>query len=186
MPPRVFTIGHSNHAIELFLALLTQHRIDVVVDVRSAPYSRYVPHFNKPNLEAALAGTPAKYLYLGRELGGRPEGEEFYDAEGHARYGMVAKTPLFLQGIERVERGIERYRVALMCAEEDPATCHRSLLVGRVLRERGVTVLHLRSDGRVEEDTGPEPSSDNQGLLFPDAAPADTWRSYGPILRRNP
>lgn len=179
MPSRIFTIGHSNHATEHFLALLSQHGIDVLVDVRSAPYSRYVPHFNKPNLEQALAQTPVKYLYLGRELGGRPEGDEFYDEEGHALYGMVAQTPLFLHGIERVERGIQQYRVALMCAEEDPATCHRTLLVGRVLREQGVEVVHVRGDGRTEVDTGPEPVA-NQGLLFADAAPA-AWRSYGPI-----
>src|SRR5262245_51723499 len=102
MPRSIFTIGHSNHPLDTFLALLTQHGIDVLADVRSAPFSRYVPHFNKPNLEQALATTPVKYLYLGQELGGRPEGAEFYDQEGHALYGLVAKAPFFLRGVERL------------------------------------------------------------------------------------
>src|SRR5262245_11231288 len=93
---QILTIGHSNHTMAVFLELLAKHGIEVVVDVRSAPYSRYVPHFNKPSLEEALGQTPIKYLYLGRELGGRPDGREYYDEDGHALYARVAESRLFL------------------------------------------------------------------------------------------
>jgi uncharacterized protein (DUF488 family) len=91
-------------------------------------------------------------LFLGKELGGRPESSEFYDAEGFVLYSRIAESPLFLEGIERLITGITTYRVALMCGEENPANCHRRLLVGRVLAKRGVSVRHIRGDGTVQDE----------------------------------
>jgi len=150
--PVVYTVGHSNVAQEAFIALLKQHGIEVLVDVRSQPYSKYVPHFNAGVLKPAILAAGMKYLYLGKELGGRPEDKQYYDSNGHVLYGLVAEGDEFKAGIERLLRGAREHRVALMCNEENPAECHRRLLVGRVLVEKGARVLHIHGDGRVESE----------------------------------
>lgn len=150
--PVVYTVGHSNVAQETFIALLKQHGIEVLVDVRSQPYSKYVPHFNAGALKPAILAAGMKYLYLGKELGGRPDDKRYYDSDGHVLYGLVAESEEFKAGIERLLRGAREHRVVLMCNEENPAECHRRLLVGRVLSERGVRILHIRGDGRIEPE----------------------------------
>jgi uncharacterized protein (DUF488 family) len=151
--PVVYTVGHSNVSQQAFIALLKAHEVGVLVDVRSVPHSKFVPHFKAAALKPAVAAVGIKYLYLGRELGGRPRDQRFYDSGGHVCYDLIAETPQFREGIERLLRGIHEHRVALMCNEENPAQCHRRLLVGRVLAERGVTVLHIRRDGRIQPES---------------------------------
>ncbi len=148
----IFSIGHSNHPLDAFLDLLRTQGIAVLVDVRSAPYSRYVPHFNPANIKASLKEAGFQYIYMGKELGGRPDGAEFYDLDGHVRYDRLAESPLFLAGLDRVIGGAERYRVAMMCSEENPTDCHRRLLITRVLAGRGIPVRHIRGDGRIETE----------------------------------
>lgn len=178
---QLFTIGHSNHALETFLALLHQHKIDCVADVRSQPFSRYAPHFDASNLKSALRDAGIAYVPLGRELGGRPDDESMYDPAGHVLYGRVAESGIFREGIQRVERGSHEHRVAMMCSEENPADCHRHLLVARVLTERGTAVTHIRGDGRMEsyevvERERAGNSREKQSLLFPELE-EDAWRS---------
>ncbi len=185
--PDIYTIGHSNQTLDEFLRLLALHHLDVLVDVRSAPYSKYTTQFNSAPLKTSVTATGVKYLYLGDELGGRPKGAAFYDAEGHVRYDRVAESPLFLAGITRVERGIARYRVALLCSEEDPTGCHRRLLVGRVLAGRGTAVWHIRGDGRLQaegEIAAAEAATAPQATLFAleDVTP---WRSIRSVLPKN-
>ena len=148
----LLSVGHSNKTIEDFIELLRKQGIEVVADVRSHPYSRFAPHFNRESLKETLALAGLRYVFLGHELGGRPEGDEFYDDEGHVLYGRVAQTRLFLAGIERLEHGLGRFRLAMMCSEEDPTDCHRRLLVARVLNDRGIRVAHLRGDGTVQPE----------------------------------
>ena len=148
----IFTVGHSNHSLDMFINLLKSHNIDVLVDVRSKPFSRFSPQFNKEGLEKAVKASEMKYLFLGQELGGRPQGSEFYDNYGFVLYSRIAESPLFLEGIDRLIKGIKTYHVAVMCSEENPANCHRRLLVGRVLAERGVSVQHIRGDGTVLDE----------------------------------
>ena len=148
----VWTVGHSNHSIEHFLDLLDQHQIAVLVDVRSSPYSRYADHFNKQTIQGYLQARTIKYLFLGDLIGGRAEGEQFRDDQGYVLYDRVAQSPDFKRGIERLVDGIVAYRVALMCGEEDPTDCHRRLLIGRVLDGRGVRVMHMRGDGRLQSE----------------------------------
>jgi uncharacterized protein (DUF488 family) len=151
----------------------------LLADVRSSPYSAYVTHFGREELEQALIKGGFKYLYLGKELGGRPDGSEFYDAEGYVLYWRLAESPLFLAGIDRLEQGVNKYRVAIMCSEENPAVCHRQLLVSRVIARRGVTVTHIRGDGALEPDAAPFV----QGSLF--AAPEDSpWKSLRSVSPR--
>jgi uncharacterized protein (DUF488 family) len=181
----VYTIGHSSHSAELFLGLLVQHAIQVLVDVRSAPFSRYAPQFDREILERALKQDGFRYLFLGRELGGRPANKEYYDADGHVLYSRITDDPAFVAGIERLERGMVEFRIALMCGEEDPAHCHRRLLVTRVLAERGHEVLHIRGDGRImsDEDVASEsgkPLVNEQPALFAELD-EDQWRSTASV-----
>jgi uncharacterized protein (DUF488 family) len=157
----IWTVGHSTHELAVLAELLRRHRIEVLADVRSQPFSRRNPQFNRDSLKSGVEGAGIRYVWLGRELGGRPPEAEFYDGKGHVLFGEVARTERFLSGLDRLLDGAGRYRVAIMCAEENPARCHRRLLVTRALVERGVTVRHIRGDGDVisEEDlarTGPE------------------------------
>lgn len=176
---RVFTIGHSNLEPDRFRELLSEHGIEVLVDVRSWPHSRYVQWADAAVLPELIAEAGAKYLFLGKELGGRPEGDAFYDADGHVLYGKVAEQEWFKRAIERLERGAEEYRVAIMCSEEDPAHCHRRLLVSKVLLDHGVTVAHIRKDGRVEIESGPLKL--REGTLFEDEE--GLWRSSLSVSR---
>lgn len=148
----IFTIGHSNHAPETFVALLNQHQIELVADVRSSPYSRYASHFNKDAIHRSLQEQGIEYLFLGDVLGGEPQGAELYDADGRVLYDKLAQSPKFQKGISRILDTIKSHRVAVLCGEEDPTNCHRRLLVGCVLREKGADIVHIRGDGRLESE----------------------------------
>jgi uncharacterized protein (DUF488 family) len=181
----VYTIGHSAHSIEVFSQLLLRHAIQVLVDVRSAPYSRYAPQFDREILQRSLQNSGVKYLFLGKELGGRPDNPEYYDGNGHVVYARMTADPAFASGIARLERGMVDFRVALMCGEEDPAHCHRRLLVARVLIERGHTILHLRGDGRIVSDDEVARASgkalvNEQPALFAELD-EDQWRSTASV-----
>ena len=146
---RILTIGHSNHSLEAFLARLSQHDVTAVADVRSAPYSRFCPHFNRDVLTAALKACGIRYSYLGRELGGRSDDPACYEG-GQIQYELVARTSVFREGLARVVGGAATWRVALMCAEKEPLDCHRTLLVARALVAAGVDVVHILADGELE------------------------------------
>ena len=184
----IWTIGHSNHSLEDFLGLLLQHRIAVLVDVRSSPYSRYAAHFNKEAIRPSLQDRGIKYLFLGDLLGGRAEGEQFYDQQGHVLYARLAESPDFQRGIDRLLRGVVTHRLALMCGEEDPTDCHRRLLIGRVLGRRGVDVRHVRGDGRVQSEAevaAEEKFQKTKGqLTLFDMEEADEWKSTQSVLPR--
>jgi uncharacterized protein (DUF488 family) len=145
----VFTIGHSTHALDAFVELLRRHEVTAVADVRSAPYSRFNPQFDREALEAELKTRSIRYAFLGREFGARSEDPSCYE-KGRVQYARLARTELFRSGIERVVRGADEHRVALLCAEKEPLECHRTLLVARALHERGIEVRHILADGRAE------------------------------------
>lgn len=181
----IYTIGHSAHSCEKLAELLRDGHIEVVVDTRSAPYSRFAPQFDREVMQRSLTGSGIRYLFLGAELGGRPKSREYYDAHGHVLYGRMTMDSAFMKGIERLERGIAEFRVALLCGEEDPAHCHRRLLVGRVLAERGHELLHIRGDGRVQTDAevaaeSGKPLVNDQPALFAELD-EDQWRSTASV-----
>ena len=185
----IFTIGHSNHEFQKFIDLLKSNEIEVLVDIRSSPYSRFAPQFNKDDFKKAIQAAGIKYLFLGKELGGKPEDPEFYDPEGFVLYSRIAESPLFLEGIERLMNGIRNYRVVLMCSEENPANCHRRLLVGRVLAEKGVQVQHIRGAGRVQSEDEVAREADQikkdngqQSLFDPKEVP--DWKSTQSVLQK--
>lgn len=145
----IFTVGHSTQPIEKFLALLTEHGISAIADVRSAPYSRFNPQFNREELRNSLKLTGIRYVFLGKELGARSDDECCY-VNDKVQYKLLAKTPCFQSGISRVIEGAVSHKIALMCAEKDPLDCHRTILVARELADRGVGVTHILQDGSLE------------------------------------
>jgi uncharacterized protein (DUF488 family) len=146
--PELFTVGHSNHTLEKFLDLLERHAITAIADVRSQPFSRYTPHFNREALERALKHRGIFYVFLGEEFGARRSEPECY-LDGKVSYERTANSELFQQGIERLQRGVERHRIALMCAEKDPLDCHRSILIARNI-EPLFRIQHILDEGQLE------------------------------------
>jgi uncharacterized protein (DUF488 family) len=145
----IFTIGHSNHASERFLNLLAGVQITAVADVRSVPHSRWAPQYNKDTLAKALGDAQIAYVYLGRELGGRP-GDPRLLQNGKPNYDAMARTQAFRDGIARILEGSKTHRIALMCAERDPLDCHRFHLIARHLDENNLPVSHILTNGAVE------------------------------------
>ena len=186
---KIYTIGHSNQDVQSFIELLKRHSIEVVVDVRFNPYSKYASQFNKKEIQGDIRDNGIKYMFMGKEIGGKPADLQFYDSEGYVLYSKIAESPMFTKGIERLLKGITQYKVVLMCSEENPATCHRRLLIGRVLSDHGVDMLHIRSDGRVqtEEDILLENKksdrNDSQQSLFTQEK-STGWKSTRPVLKQ--
>jgi uncharacterized protein (DUF488 family) len=177
-PNPVFTIGHSTHALPYFTSLLRKHGITALADVRSAPYSRFNPQFNRETLAKALGAERIRYVFLGEELGARSKDPSCYDS-GRVQYQRLASTDAFKEGLGRVIRGAGEYKIALMCAEKDPLECHRTLLVARALVERGVSVHHILSDGRAE----PHEFTMHRLLEVVDLPRQDLFRSKEELLR---
>ena len=149
MSRTVLTIGHSNHAADVFVRRLGEHAVTVLIDVRSAPYSRFHPQFNRAALARSLAAAGIEYVYSGDALGGRPADPGLYEG-GRVRYERVTRTAAFRDAVERVAERADRDRVALMCAERDPLACHRTLLIAPALEARGAGVAHILADGALE------------------------------------
>jgi uncharacterized protein (DUF488 family) len=147
----VLTIGHSTHSAEAFIALLRQHGVTALADVRSVPHSRFNPQFNKDGLTESLRAHGIRYVFLGRELGARTDDRSCYE-NGRVQYARLARTEPFRRGLDRILRGVAggEHRIALMCAEKEPLECHRTLLVARALVEQGVAVDHIHADGSIE------------------------------------
>lgn len=138
----VYSIGHSTFDIESFLNALSAHNITAIADVRSSPYSRNSPQYNRDDLKDILSSRGIAYVFLGKELGGRPKSHSLY-TNGIADYEKMAATEEFKSGILRLEQGAMKYRIAMLCSERNPLDCHRCLLVGRALGERGACVDHI-------------------------------------------
>ncbi|HEY4329966.1 MAG TPA: DUF488 domain-containing protein, partial [Phycisphaerae bacterium] len=156
--PQIFTIGHSNYQPQPFLELLQKHQITAIADVRSQPHSKFAPHFNRETLEAILLRHHIKYFFIGRELGARREERECYIA-GQARYDLIKNLPAFQQGLQRLHHVAATERIALMCSEKDPLTCHRTILIGRELRAQ-MTITHILDGGTLE----PHPAAETRLL----------------------
>jgi len=186
----IYTVGHSNHPVEILGELLARHGIGVLVDVRSSPYSKYASQFNKEPLRDFVIAGGREYAYMGQELGGQPSAPGFYDDAGHVRYDLVAASESFRRGIGQLLDVAMASRVALLCSEEDPTDCHRHLLLARVLREADVAVLHIRADGSAISDdeltlaAEVERTGGQQALFEIDEEPP--WRSTHSVTRRDP
>lgn len=146
--PRLLTVGHSDHAVDYFVQLLKGHEVTAIADVRSRPYSGFAPQFNRDAIAASLKSAGIKYVFLGAELGARRDERSVY-RDGQAKYALIRLLPSFRAGLERISRGLAEQRIALMCSERDPITCHRTVLVCRSLRGT-VDTAHILADGSLE------------------------------------
>lgn len=155
MNKTIYTIGHSTHSVDTFINLLKIHRITAVGDVRSVPFSRFNPQFNKEQLQSALHSQGIRYVFMGKEFGARSEDSACYK-NGKVQFHLLSETALFRKGLERIAKGSEQYRICLMCAEKDPIECHRAILVGRRLKDEGYSVIHILSDGEMEHHEAAE------------------------------
>ncbi len=178
----IWTVGHSNHAMEHFLDLLRDREIEVVADVRSSPYSRHASQFNQSAVRSRLVRAGFNYMFFGDELGGRPSEPELYDDEYYVLYGVLAEMPRFRAGLDRLREVASQKRVAMMCSEEDPKECHRRLLVARALLndDPACLVTHIRDKNDDEDDDLSKILSSNpQPTLFGEPP----WRSARSVLQ---
>ncbi|VUT24580.1 MAG: hypothetical protein MASP_00592 [Candidatus Methanolliviera sp. GoM_asphalt] len=151
----IYTIGHSNLDLERFLDLLKKNEIEVLVDVRSVPFSRYVPQFNMKNIKEKIKSAGIEYIFMedehaGNVLGGRPRDMECYE-NGKIVYEYVMEKSWYKEGISALIELADEKRTAVMCSEEDPYRCHRHLMITQSLIKKDAIVLHIRKDGRKEE-----------------------------------
>ena len=150
----VYTVGHSNIEIDTFIGILKKHSITCIADVRSAPYSKYAPQFNKENLRQILEKNAIAYSFIGKELGARQNRPELFDSQGRLIYSEYQKTEQFRAGIERLKEGINKgYRIAIMCSEADPFLCHRFIMVSSYLVYNGFIVRHILHEGSVIDNS---------------------------------
>lgn len=162
----LLTIGHSSRSIDEFVDLLKHYNVQAVADVRSQPYSARFPQFSKQALQDSLRQAGIEYVFLGRELGARREEREAYE-DGRAEFARIARSDLFQAGLDRVIRGTERYRVALMCAEKDPLECHRAILICPRLREFGFNIEHILDRDRLETHAAAEQRLTTEERIVP-------------------
>ena len=147
----LYTIGHSRHPIAHFINLLKEHAVTLIFDVRSIPYSRRNPQFNQKTLAERLANEGIAYIFSGKELGAKSPGPDCY-VNGIVQYDLIAARPEFTAGLERIIDKTGEFKPALLCAEEDPLICHRTILICRYLRGRVNSILHIRGDGSIENN----------------------------------
>ncbi len=155
MTNKLFTIGYASFSITAFINTLRSHEITALVDVRSAPYSKYKPEFKKGSLSKALADNNISYIFLGKYVGARVEDPECY-IDGKLNYSLLKETKNYQTGIDRILNGMKDYRIALMCAEKDPVNCHRTFLICRTLRSYPIRILHILENGSLEDHINTE------------------------------
>ncbi len=151
----IYTIGYGHRTIEEFTSLLQRYRIRYLVDVRSAPYSRYRPDFSKAVLQRYVEHAAIRYVFMGDLLGGRPQSEEYYTREGKVRYDLLGASEGFGLGLARLRKAsVQPYRAAVMCAEANPQHCHRGKLLAPALRDAftGLRVIHIDVSGSELDD----------------------------------
>ena len=144
----IYTIGHSNYQLEYFLKLLNVFKINIIVDVRGIPYSKYASQYNKESIQRYLQKNNIQYIFMGEELGARSKDPSLYSLGGKLNFEQLSKTKLFNIGIDRIKNGINKgYNIAIMCTEKEPIDCHRSILVARKLHDQGIEIYHILENG---------------------------------------
>ncbi len=149
----IYTIGYATKSYPVFLEQLKRYRISALVDVRSVPFSARFKEFDQPNLQRALPKEKIHYIYMGDHLGPRSKDPAHYHDNRQIDFDKLNQSPLFLQGIDRLKKGLEkRYTIAMMCAEKDPASCHRSLLIAKYMADKiDWEIKHILYDGELED-----------------------------------
>ena len=147
----IYTIGYGSRSVDEFIQVLQEHDIAYLIDVRSAPYSRYKPEFSRKPLDAELERHGIRYVFMGDTLGGHPDDEECYDVSGKVDYEMMKKTERYQIGIKRLQTAVaQKQCVALMCSEGKPEDCHRSKLIGESLEKRNIRISHIDENNELQ------------------------------------
>lgn len=168
MTTTLFTIGYSGRSMDEFIALLNQYKITALCDVRSMPYSSHNPQFNREHFQQVLKSCNIDYVFLGEELGARSKDPSSY-VDGKALYNKIADLPTFMHGLERIKLGmVKNYVLALMCAEKDPLSCHRSILICRNLRDANIDIRHIIDDKSTETQSDLEQRLIKELKIYPD------------------
>lgn len=143
---QLYTIGHSTLPEGRFIELLKHFRIAYLLDVRSTPFSRYVPQYNKDRIENTLYGSGIQYAHMGKFFGARQENKAFYNAEGYLDFERFRESAQFKAGLNNVKKGLTKYNIALMCTEKNPIDCHRAIMVTRGFALDGIQAKHILHD----------------------------------------
>lgn len=147
----LYSIGHGRRPIQAFIAALKSHDIQFLLDIRSKPFSRWNPQFNRPSLQSELSAAGITYVFVGDSLGGRPEDKSCYDADGRVLYDLVKEKDFFKRGLDRLTTAKEKgIRLVLMCSESKPEACHRSKLIGQELLKRQISLKHITPDQQIK------------------------------------
>jgi uncharacterized protein (DUF488 family) len=147
----IYTIGHSTRPAEEFLSLLEKYSINYLVDVRSRPYSRFNPQYNRERLKTFLEQHAIRYVFMGDTLGGRPDDPSCRTPEGKISHDIIRTKSFFREGITRICTADQKdIRIALMCSEGKPSNCHRSRMIGRALAELNISVQHIDEKGELK------------------------------------
>jgi len=151
----IHTIGYAAHTVESFIAALEKFSITAIADVRSQPYSKFKPEFNREKLKQVLINKRIEYVFLGDNIGARIKAPECYK-NGQVDYELMSKHPLFQEGIARLLKGMENFSIALMCAERDPINCHRTILICKHLKKYQIQINHIIDANTFENHTETE------------------------------
>jgi uncharacterized protein (DUF488 family) len=160
----IYTIGHSNMTQKSFVDILKSFKIDIVVDVRSSPYSKFVSHFNREDIKRSLIENGMRYIFLGEYIGGKPRDKKYYE-NGKVNYMRVAQGDRYSEGINRIIELNNENNIVLMCSEEDPYNCHRHNLITQTLVKKGLEVTHIRKNSKIDKITNLD-KKDIQTTLF--------------------
>lgn len=145
----IYTIGYAPHTPDTFVEILKRYQVSAIVDVRSSPYSQFKSEFNRENFKEYLKANNIAYVFLGDYLGARVDNPSCH-INGKVDYALVAESQKFKEGLERLKKGMDDFVVALMCAEQDPITCHRMILICRNFCFPDITIKHILNTGEAE------------------------------------
>ena len=146
----IFAIGHSNYPYDKLINMIKKYDINCVVDIRETPYSKYNIQYNKEAFNESLRNSGFLYIYMGKEFGAKRTNKDVYTQEGYADFEKVAKEDIFLNGIERLKKGCQMgYRIVLLGAMQEPIRCHRSIMLGKYLNEKGFDVKYIMHEGNL-------------------------------------
>ena len=160
----IYTIGHSNMTQESLVKILKSFKIDITVDVRSSPYSKFVSHFNRENIKKSLIENGMRYIFLGDYIGGKPKDKKYYE-NGEVNYRLIAQSDHYSEGVNKILELNNENNIVLMCSEEDPYNCHRHNLITQTLVKKGLIVIHIRKNSKIDKITNLD-KKDIQTTLF--------------------
>ena len=146
MAQTIFTVGHNSLSFMQFISLIQANNINHIVDIRSIPNSKYAPWSDKSRLSELLRPFKIRYTYLGHKLGGKKINQPRFSKQQN-----VPPQSVYDEAIQVLLQLSMRANLTLLCAEGDPAKCHRQHIIAQTLLDSGTKVLHILKDGTIKE-----------------------------------